>query len=166
MRNPFLATSVCLTMFGCTPQPQAATHAGRAEAASVATTAVDTSKNKVIVQIVSQEQTIIVTSSPTGLLYSLKDASGNLQIADASETKFAELQPELFRNIKSYIAVHADDSPAIADGPEGEPWSGLDAPNPRLKANMNGGVTSGAVGDQFHRTSERPFLDAREHGAD
>jgi hypothetical protein len=112
MRNAIFAASVGMTIVGCAAKPQAASHAARPAPPAVAS-ATDASKNKVIVHVVNHRQTITVTSSAGGLLYSLKDASGNVMIADASEQKFAELQPALYRNIKNYIAVHADDAPAV-----------------------------------------------------
>ena len=105
MRNASFATSICLTVVGCAAKAPAP--------APVAAIAADASNAKPIVHIVNRSQTITVSSSPTGLRYSLKDATGNVMIADASEREFAALQPALYRNIRSYIAVHADDAPAL-----------------------------------------------------
>jgi type IV pilus biogenesis protein CpaD/CtpE len=91
-----------IAMVGCAAKPQAT--------ATTAAPAADP-RNKIIVHIVNQHQTITVTSSPSGLLYSLKDPQGHVQIADATPAKFAELQPQLYQQIKHYIAVHADDAP-------------------------------------------------------
>ena len=112
MRNPIVGASLsfALLIAGCAAKPHARTTAKSAEA-----TATPDPRNKVIVHIVSQRQTITVTSSPQGLLYSLKHPDGRVQLADATEARFAELRPELFRQIKHYIAVHADDAPLPAD---------------------------------------------------
>ena len=110
MRNAILATSICLTSVGCAAKPQVASGGARADAPAITASANDA---KPIVHIVSRDQTITVSSSQTGLRYSLKDARGRVMIADASEREFAGLQPALYRNIKSYIAVHADDTPAL-----------------------------------------------------
>ena len=153
--------------FGCASAKTPATSGAAHELAPAAAAPIaDASGKKTIVHIKSRSQSVTVSSSPRGLLYSVADINGKVLVADASEREFAELQPALYRNIKSYIAVHADAEPALADGPEGEAWSGMDAPSPRLKANTNGGVSSGTVSDQFRRTSERPFPTAREDAAD
>ena len=70
-------------------------------------------RHPVIVHIVSRNQTITVRSGEKGLLYSLTGIDGNVVIADATPDKFQQLQPELYRAIRGYIAVQADASPAI-----------------------------------------------------
>ena len=107
MRKRILGASLIVSLVllaGCGAKPQAAgTVATKPDAA--------TPRNPVIVHVVSQSQTITISSSPQGLLYSLKDADGRVQIADATTQEFAELRPELYQQIKHYIAVHADDAP-------------------------------------------------------
>ena len=88
-------------MVGCAAKPRAANPVA----------AKPDPKNPVIVHIVSQKETVTVSSSPNGLLYSLKDANGRLMIADATADEFQELQPQLYQNIKHYIAVKSDDAP-------------------------------------------------------
>ena len=160
MRKLILGASLsCSLLFiGCAAKPHATPAATTAAAAPAADP-----RNKVIVHIVSQHQTITVTSSPNGLLYSLKDPQGHVQIADATPAKFAELQPQLYQQIQNYIAVHADDAPI--------PSADLDAPIPTATVGMpdvdarrstRGSAGSLNATDQFQRTSERPFPTARE----
>ena len=105
MRNLIIAGSLLGLLFGCSAKPRAATPvAAKADPA-----------NPVIVHVVSRDQTVTISSSPQGLLYSLKDADGRVMIADATSAEFAELQPELYRNIKHYIAVQNDATPLPAD---------------------------------------------------
>lgn len=71
----------------------------------------------VIVHVVSRDRTITVKSSKDGLLYSLTGTDGKVLVADAMPQKFAELHPDLYRNVRQYIAVKNDDSaatPALA----------------------------------------------------
>ena len=126
---------------------------------------------KDIVHIVSRNRTITVSSSSRGLLYSLKDAGGRVQIADASEQRFAELEPELYQNIKHYIAVQNDSTPVPSAGIDAPiPWSGTATPSPsindRPRTFRGGGGSSGANVDQFNRTADRPFPTAREDAPD
>ena len=100
LHGPLLA-SLMLALGACASQPPAAASAPAADAAG----------SKTIVHIVSQNQTVTVSSSPTGLRYSLKDSGGRVLLADASAEKFAELHPELYQNIRHYIAVKSDDAP-------------------------------------------------------
>jgi hypothetical protein len=98
----------------CSAKRQATASAGPTVAPGAPQTIADASGKKTILHIKSRNQTITISSSPRGLLYSLReDASGNVMIADATAREFAELQPALYRNIKSYIAVQTDESPAI-----------------------------------------------------
>src|SRR4051812_33517467 len=100
---------------GCaSAKRQATPQASGSVAPNAAPQIADASGKKTIVHIKSRNQTVTISSSPRGLLYSLKDdASGNVMVADATAREFAELQPALYRNIKSYIAVHADETPVI-----------------------------------------------------
>ena len=166
MRKLILGASVLMSVgvvVGCAAKPQAAS-----KSSATAATAADPSR-KDIVHIVSRNRTVTVTSSSRGLLYSLKDADGRVQIADATEAKFAELQPELYRNIKQYIAVKTDDAP-IATGSAGEaiPTADVrtDRPSFNEPARTFRGGTSGAKIDQFNRTADRPFPTAREDAPD
>ena len=154
MRKALMLSASMMSMVmvvGCAakPKPASATAAPAAAATS-------DPRNKVIVHIVSQHQTITVTSSPNGLLYSLKDPSGRMQIAEATPEKFAELQPQLYRQIQNYIAVHADDAPiptASADIDAGIPTADRQerVVGPLMKSS-----------DQFKQTADRPFPTARE----
>jgi len=161
VRKLLVGTSLsCSLLFiGCAAKP----HAMPAPpAAAAATPAPADPRNKVIVSIVSQHQTITVTSSPNGLLYSLKDPNGHVQIAEATPEKFAELRPQLYQQIQNYIAVHADDAPipsASIDGPI--PTGSSDTIGPSATRQMTGGI-SPIHSDDFKRTSERPFPTARE----
>jgi hypothetical protein len=147
---------------GCAAQPRATKgSATAAPAAAVAVAAPADPRNKVIVNIVDQHRTITVTSSPGGLLYSLKDPSGRLQIANATPEKFAELQPELYHQIQNYIAVHADAAP-IAAGAIDASVRTADSERPGGFRGSSSGVTS----DRFKRTAERPFPTAREDAPD
>ena len=101
-----ISVAMSMLMAGCAARP----HADSAAGAAVEST------HPVIVHIVSRSQTITIRSSPGGLLYSLKDASGKVMVADATASKFAELEPELYGHIRHSIAVHADDAPIPAAG--------------------------------------------------
>lgn len=101
VRKLAIATAACGMMVSCATKPASAPVAA----------AKPDSANPVIVHIVSQDHTVTISSSPQGLLYSLKDADGRVMIADATSEEFAELRPELYRNIRHYIAVKSDDSP-------------------------------------------------------
>ena len=159
MRKLILGASVLMSVVivGCAAKPQAKA------TASAPAPAPDPSR-KDIVHIVSRNRTVTVTSSSRGLLYSLKDGDGRVQIADATETKFAELEPELYQNIKHYIAVHNDDAPIPSADVAPIPWSGTDTPSPSIndRPRTFRGGTSGTSSDQFNRTADRPFPTARE----
>jgi len=170
VRKLILGASVLLAsvaIAGCAAKPQAPKGPP-----AVAATAPDPSR-KDIVHIVSRNRTVTVTSSSRGLLYSLKDADGRVQIADATEQKFAELQPQLYQNIKHYIAVHADDAPIPSAGIDAAiPTAGSDAAIPTADIRDAGsrdgqprtfrGGTSGVTADRFERTSPVPFPTARQ----
>ena len=161
MRKVMLAVSCSRVMVGCATKPQAVRTAGAAPAQSIAPAA--DPRNKEIVSIVSQHQTITVTSSPNGLLYSLKDPNGHVQIAEATPEKFAELQPQLYQQIQNYIAVHADDAPipsVSVNGP-GVPLNRLEPTATREPAVFRSPLKSSSS-DDFKRTAERPFPTARE----
>jgi hypothetical protein len=149
------SVSLSLLIVGCAAKPHARSSTPTAAAAPAAAPAPDP-RNKVIVNIVDQHRTITVTSSPNGLLYSLKDPSGRMQIADATPEKFAELQPQLYQQIQNYIAVQADDAPI--------PTAGADASIGAIDRDRNSfhGAGGGVSSDSFKRTSDRPFPTARE----
>ena len=159
MRNVIIGGSVslCLLIVGCAAKPPHARTSAAPGAAATATT--PDPRNKVIVHIVSQHQTITVTSSPGGLLYSLKDPNGRVQLADATEARFSESHPAMFQQLKHYIAVHADDAPILS--------AGIDAPSPSATPRVNDGhrsfrgPLSGVSSDDFKRTAGQPFPDAR-----
>ena len=71
---------------------------------------------QIIVHIVSRNETVTIKSGPSGLLYSLTNTDGKIQIADASPERFEELRPELYRNLRHYIAVEADGAEVMAYG--------------------------------------------------
>ena len=73
-------------------------------------------KHPVIVHIVSRNQTVTVRCGEKSLLYSLTGADGKVVIADATPDKFAQLQPELYHQIRGYIAVQAEAAPVLYDG--------------------------------------------------
>jgi hypothetical protein len=85
-----------------------ATPPGTLPAAATANAAQD----KVIVHIVSRNETVTIKSGPKSLLYSLIGTDGKILIADATPDKFAAFRPELYRNMQHFIAVKNDDSPA------------------------------------------------------
>jgi hypothetical protein len=66
-----------------------------------------------IVHVVSRGHVVTVRSGPDELLYSMKDATGNTLVADASGPEFEQRHPDLYRAIRHYIAVEADDAPAV-----------------------------------------------------
>ena len=154
MRKLLLTASLSMSFLivGCAAKPRATTGSPAAAAGAPA----PDPRNKVIVNIVDQHRTITVTSSPNGLLYSLKDPNGHLQIADATPEKFAELQPELYQQIQNYIAVHADDAP-IAAGEVDASIRTADSDRRSFR-----GSSSGVSSDKFKRTTDRPFPTARE----
>ena len=172
MRKLVLGAAVVMSLVvvvvgaGCAAKPQMG---GKASATAAAPA--DPSK-KDVVHIVSRNRTVTVSSSSRGLLYSLKDADGRVQIADATEQRFAELEPELYQSIKRYVAVKNDDAP-IPSASRGVavPVGESDAPIPTADIRRDGpaihsrtfrGGTSGTGVDQFNRTAERPFPTARE----
>lgn len=112
MRKLMLGASVSLCLIGgCAAKPPA-----RPAAASAPRPAPSVgSSNPVIVHVVSRDQTVTISSSPQGLRYSLKDADGRVHVADFTAQRFAALQPELYRQLRHYIAVYADDAPLPAD---------------------------------------------------
>jgi len=67
-------------------------------------------QHPVIVHIVSRDKTLTVKAGQHGMLYSLTSKEGKVLIADATQAKFAELQPEMFRQIRQYMAVATDQS--------------------------------------------------------
>ena len=71
-------------------------------------------KHRTIVHIVSRDQTITVKSGERGLLYSLTGTDGKLIVADATPQKFAELQPELYRQVRTFVAAKTDESSVVA----------------------------------------------------
>ncbi len=75
--------------------------------------AVNDPQHPTIVHIVSRDKTVTVRSGDHGLLYSLSGNDGKTIVADATPEKFAQLQPELYRAIRGYIAVQTDSSAAI-----------------------------------------------------
>ena len=101
-----------------TPRPEPQTQAQ-------ATTAIpkDTS-GKVIVHIVSRNQTITVKSGDHGVVYSIRDAKGNLMLADATPQQLEQYDPQLFRQLRNYIAVQADASEAIESSSVEPVWAG------------------------------------------
>ena len=70
-------------------------------------------KHPVIVHIVSRDQTLTVKAGEKGLLYSLTSKEGKVLIADATAAKFEQLQPQMYRAVRQYIAVEADASSAV-----------------------------------------------------
>src|SRR4051812_14927511 len=103
-----LVCSVVLSLTSALPAASLPTRPGMLPAVAMT----NDPKHPVIVHIVSRDQTITMKAGEKGLLYSLIATDGKVMIADATSDKFAELQPELYRNIRSYIAVKNDDSPA------------------------------------------------------
>jgi len=69
-----------------------------------------------IVHIVSRNETVTVKSGPSGLLYSLTGTDGKIAIADATPARFEQLRPDLYRNLRHYIAVKADGAEVMAYG--------------------------------------------------
>jgi hypothetical protein len=61
-----------------------------------------------IVHIVSRNQTLTVRSGKTGLLYSLTGTDGKILVADATAKDFAESHPDLYRQVRQFIAVQTD----------------------------------------------------------
>jgi hypothetical protein len=160
VRKLIVALSCSLLMVGCAAKAQSRSSATNTTAASAAPAAADPN-NKVIVHIVSQHQTITVTSSPNGLLYSLKDPNGHVQIAEATPEKFAELQPHLYQQIQNYIAVHADDAPIPSASING-PGVGLNRLEPTATREPAVFPSPIKSSDDFKRTADRPFPTARE----
>jgi len=70
----------------------------------------------VIVHIVSRGQTVTVKASRGGMLYSLTATDGKVLIADATGQRFAELQPQLFQQIRGAMASSANAGAPIAYG--------------------------------------------------
>jgi len=80
---------------------------------------------KVIVHIVSRNQTITVKSGEHGVVYSIRDSQGKLILADATPQQLEQYDPQLFRQLRNYIAVQADASEAIESSSSVEPvWAG------------------------------------------
>jgi hypothetical protein len=119
-----LITATVLAATGIALGGQATTRpAGPAPATSVATTDhLRLSKSSplnhpVIVHIVAREKTLTISSGPNGPLYSLAQQDGKILVADASGDEFAKQQPELYRQMRQYVAVKNDTSGA---------WAGTD----------------------------------------
>jgi hypothetical protein len=74
----------------------------------------DTGNGPAIVHIVSRNQTLTVRSGKAELLYSLTGTDGKTIVADATAEKFAQLHPELYRQVRQFIAVKSDESEIIA----------------------------------------------------
>jgi hypothetical protein len=114
-----LAALMLLIGLGCKHEQVAVKSAPTATPAPVI--APDTT-GKVIVHIVSRNQTITVKSGKHGVVYSVRDARGNVMLADASEAELQKFNPLLYQQIRHYIAVQADASSAIeASGLQDEP---------------------------------------------
>ena len=160
MRKLILAVSCSLVIAGCAAKPKAHSSTPTATAAATPAPVAADPHNKVIVHIVSQHQTITVSSSPHGLLYSLKDPNGRVQIADATQEEFAELRPELYHQIKNYIAVHADDAPIPSAGIDAAiPLDRLEPTATREPVIFRSPLKSS---DQFKQTADHPFPTARQ----
>jgi hypothetical protein len=124
-------TALALVGLGCqqekktaavlTPQPQSQAQIQAAAPAAAPVIPRDTT-GKVIVHIVSRNQTITVKSGEHGVVYSIRDARGKLMLADATPAEFEQYDPQLFNQVRHYIAVQADPSGAIeASGMEPVP---------------------------------------------
>jgi hypothetical protein len=107
-----LAALTLLIGLGCQHQQTAMKPAATSVASAKPVIAPD-STGKVIVHIVSRNQTITVKSGPHGVVYSIRDAQGKLMLADATPEEFQRVDPVLFNQIQHYIAVQADTSGAI-----------------------------------------------------
>jgi hypothetical protein len=98
-----------ILLAGCaTRQPQAS------RVAAAPTAAVEP-QGPVIVSLVGQHQTIIITSGPEGPLYSAKTADGQPIVANASLKKLREEYPDVYRFVEPTMAVHADVRSAVPD---------------------------------------------------
>jgi hypothetical protein len=120
MRSVVLAALVCVMPFGCASKPKAPPPEDGVTALAAPVGATTPAGNPVIVHIVSRNKTVTISSGPDGLLYSMKDADGKFAIAEATASEFEKLEPDLYRNIRNYVAVEADDAPlpaASIDGP-------------------------------------------------
>jgi hypothetical protein len=102
-----LVYSAVLGLTNVLPPASLPTRPGTLPVAAMATDP----KHPVIVHIVSRDQTVTVKAGEQGLLYSLTGSDGKVLVADATAEKFAELQPALYRNIRTFIAAKTDDSP-------------------------------------------------------
>ncbi len=72
-------------------------------------------KHPVIVHIVRYDRVITVKSGPDGLLYSMRGESDEVLLADATEAQFEQGNPQLYRELRQYMAVQADASSAVRE---------------------------------------------------
>ncbi len=70
-------------------------------------------KHPVIVHIVRYDRVITVKYGPNGLLYSMRGESDELLLADATEAQFEQTNPQLYRELRHYMAMQADASSAV-----------------------------------------------------
>lgn len=70
-------------------------------------------KHPVIVHIVRHDRVITVKSGPDGLLYSMRGENDEVLLADATEAQFEQVNPQLFRELRHYMAVQADTSSSV-----------------------------------------------------
>src|SRR5262245_25151163 len=100
-------TAALLIGLGCKHEQMARTAAPAAPVAAAPPAPVlakDTT-GKVIVHIVSRNQTITVKSGEHGVVYSVRDAEGELTLADATPEEFQRVDPVLFNQIQHSMAV-------------------------------------------------------------
>ncbi|MBA3273184.1 MAG: hypothetical protein H0T11_04835 [Chthoniobacterales bacterium] len=69
----------------------------------------------VIVHIVRHDRVLTVKSGPDGLLYSMRGEKDEILLADATEAQFEQANPQLYRELRHYMAVQADASSAVRD---------------------------------------------------
>jgi hypothetical protein len=68
---------------------------------------------RVIVHVVSRHETITVKSGDHGVTYTVMGRDGTMILADATDAEFEKANPQLYQQIRHYIAVQADSAHAI-----------------------------------------------------
>jgi type IV pilus biogenesis protein CpaD/CtpE len=81
--------------------------ATRKPAPPTATTTATATPNPVIFRLVSRTQTLTVTSSHSGPLYSVTDNTGRVLLADSTLEQVALRDPKLYRWINSALCANA-----------------------------------------------------------
>lgn len=90
---------VAVSVAGCATRPSAPTHQAKNTA--------DEPDGPVIVHLVGRHETITVTSSPRGPLYSARGSDGQTIVANATLDELRAEHPEIYRLLEPGVAADA-----------------------------------------------------------